>query len=594
MNSTMVRNVSLSPVSFRASRRDFSAVRLLVGSAIILLVTIAGVMRDVENSRVSAWTSGITNLSLLTGSGTDIGRAIAVASDGSVYVAGFYTSPNLTVTSSTQVVHSVTNSGAAGTREAFLAKFDSDGEPVWLWSFGGAGDDYAEALAVDSNDRIYVGGYFSGTATFRATSPSVVGTSAGMSDGFVARLSAAGDLQWATTFGGTGEDRLNDLAVAPDGSIVVGGSVTGSVGVGTLASTSTWGDTTEPDGLVTSFSPTGTAMWSVRVGGSGKDHVYRVAVGAQGSVLVAGTVSGSASMEATDGSTALTPDRGNSDAFVATLGASGSTANGWTHRFGGSGIDEALGLGVDAQGNASVASTVTGDVTVGAESYLAGTGNDILVVQFDSAGQLRWGNRVDSGATHDEPRHLAVAPSGQVVTAGRFGSDGASHLLAVAHDINGGVVWGPTLVGDSSRNQIGQSVAVDAVGNVMLTGRFAGGRIDQADASTDIAVVGASDVMVLKYSLVFPQLQVTSPPVTESAPSVTADATVPAESVAPQSLVSAPASSVSSSTTTPDQLVSPSRLPDAGRNVSLGVSILLLCLGLFVLIVSRRQFSQTD
>jgi hypothetical protein len=531
---------------------------------------------------------------LLTGTATDIGRAIAVASDGSVYVAGFYTSPNLTITSSTQVVHSVTNSGATGTREAFIAKFDSDGEPVWLRSYGGAGNDYAEALAVDSNDRIYVGGYFEGTATFRATSPAVTGTSAGMSDGFVLRLSSAGDLQWATTFGGSGEDEVNDLAVAPDGSIMVGGSVTGTVSVGTLTSTSTWGDTTKFDGLVASFSATGTAMWSVRVGGSEEDHVYQVAVGAQGSVLVAGTVTGSASVEATNGSTALTPDRGSSDAFVATLGANGSTANGWTQRFGGSGSDEASGLGIDAQGNVSVASVVTGNVTVGAESYLAGTASDILVVQFDSAGQLRWGNRVDSGGTHDEPRHLAVAPSGQVVTVGRFGSDGASHLLAVAHNINGGVVWGPTLIGDGSRDQIGQSVAVDAVGNVMLTGRFAGGRINQADASTDIAVVGASDVMVLKYSFVFPQPQVTSPPVT-----VTAATTVPAESVAPQSLVSTPAvtattSSVSTSTTTPDQLVSPSRLPDTGRDVPVDVSILLICLGLFVLIVSRRQFSQTD
>jgi hypothetical protein len=76
--------------------------------------------------QVGAWTTGVPQVSLITGTDIDIGRSVAVGPDGSIYVTGFFRSPTLAVTSSAQVVHVVTNT-TSGDRDAFLAKFDAQG-----------------------------------------------------------------------------------------------------------------------------------------------------------------------------------------------------------------------------------------------------------------------------------------------------------------------------------------------------------------------------------------------------------------------------------------------------------------------------------
>lgn len=49
-----------------------------------------------------------------------------------------------------------------GEYDAYLAKFDSEGSLLWKKQFGRAGDDEAYSLHIDDRDRIFVGGYTNG------------------------------------------------------------------------------------------------------------------------------------------------------------------------------------------------------------------------------------------------------------------------------------------------------------------------------------------------------------------------------------------------------------------------------------------------
>lgn len=93
----------------------------------------------------------------------------------------------------------------------YLARFDArTGQPQWAVALPGASD--GRALAVDRQGAVYLGGRFTGTATFGSRTL----TSAGGYDGFVVRLGPTGTVQWATALGGPDNDLVSDLAVAPN------------------------------------------------------------------------------------------------------------------------------------------------------------------------------------------------------------------------------------------------------------------------------------------------------------------------------------------------------------------------------------------
>ena len=79
-------------------------------------------------------------------SGIETNYDMATDSQGNIYSVGFY-SGTLTLGTTT-----VTYNG--GNADGYLTKHDSDGNPLWVKSFGGAADDVAIAVTVDNADNI--------------------------------------------------------------------------------------------------------------------------------------------------------------------------------------------------------------------------------------------------------------------------------------------------------------------------------------------------------------------------------------------------------------------------------------------------------
>jgi uncharacterized delta-60 repeat protein len=144
-----------------------------------------------------------TNLFNGVGNGDDEPTALAVDSDGNVYVTGYTTATN------------------AYTDYATI-KYSSAGVPVWTNRFNGAGDDndWAYSLAVDGRGNVYVTGSSKG--------------SAGYYDYVTIKYSSAGVPVWTNRFNGTGnnDDEANAVAVDGDGNVYVTGYTDSSGGGG--------------------------------------------------------------------------------------------------------------------------------------------------------------------------------------------------------------------------------------------------------------------------------------------------------------------------------------------------------------------------
>lgn len=217
--------------------------------------------------------------------------------------------------------------------DAFLAAYDADGDLLWVTQGGGGEQDTGRGVTVDSHGGVYWTGSFTGTATWGAGADAVTRTSAGGSDGFLARFSPDGALSWVLTVGGPESDDLR--AVAPPAHFSTTGLLAAT---GTFRSVGTFG--TIPlgsrglsDMAVLAVEPSsGAVAWARQVGGNGNDYARGIAQAFDGRIAVAGSFENTI-LVGTD----ILTSAGFSDVVLAVFDADGAEVAG--HRGGGAGFD---------------------------------------------------------------------------------------------------------------------------------------------------------------------------------------------------------------------------------------------------------------
>ena len=119
------------------------------------------------------------------------------------------------------VIDGYTGSYGAGSYDILVIKLDPTGELEWAKTFGGYSNDFTIG-GVKAGQQTSDNGYI--------LSGSTASYGAGGSDALVMKLDTIGELEWAKTFGGTGDDYCHGVQQTLDGGYVLGG-YTSSCGV---------------------------------------------------------------------------------------------------------------------------------------------------------------------------------------------------------------------------------------------------------------------------------------------------------------------------------------------------------------------------
>ena len=240
------------------------------------------------------------------GDADDQGTAIALDAATNIWIAGRF--------AGSFTIGTTTFNGAGTSRafDAFVAKYDQAGDFLWARQAGGTGTDSAHAIAMDATGNAYVAGQITGTASFSGTAVTGNGL-----DVFLAKYSAAGNLQWVRKAGGNNAvygDGGFGLALDPAGNPCLVGYFSGTASFGTTNVTTTGFD----DLFISQYDPSGSLLWLRRAGGINLDIGYALAADPAGHLYATGFFSD----QATFGSTNL-PASGPSparDIFLAKLG----------------------------------------------------------------------------------------------------------------------------------------------------------------------------------------------------------------------------------------------------------------------------------
>ncbi|MBL7965248.1 MAG: T9SS type A sorting domain-containing protein [Flavobacteriales bacterium] len=159
------------------------------------------------------------------GPGIDQAYEMAADNQGNSYITGFYSG---TATFGTFTLTS------AGAEDAFVAKLSGTGNFIWVTSVGGMDEDRGYAIEVSPWGNVYVTGSYVGTSTFGSNTF----TSAGDKDIFTVALNASGAVAWANTSGGPGFDRGYGITTDGVGGVWVAGMFTGTSNWGPIGHTS--------------------------------------------------------------------------------------------------------------------------------------------------------------------------------------------------------------------------------------------------------------------------------------------------------------------------------------------------------------------
>jgi len=218
-------------------------------------------------------------------------QSIVVDASGNVYVTGKFESDTLTFGPIT-----LRNVGGL---DIFLVKYDPNGQVLWAKSAGGSEEDKKQgfviilgqkypSITVDASGNVYLAGSFSSsTLTFGSTTL----RNAGQSDIFLVKYDPNGQLLWAKSVGGEGNEALRGIAVDAQGNIYVTGYF-GSYNL-TLGSTTLrnaggiWGYSF--DIFVMKYGPNGQVVWAKSIGGGGNEDGEVITVDASGNIYVTGT-----------------------------------------------------------------------------------------------------------------------------------------------------------------------------------------------------------------------------------------------------------------------------------------------------------------
>src|SRR5450432_762838 len=386
------------PVIYRRGIKR--TVPLLLSIAVLLL-----------SQRVAMGAPSLLFAVTLGGSQSDTVRAIATDASQNIYVVG--------ETYSADFPGSSASSSARRSGDAFVVKLNPTGTQI-LYSvvLSGASYDSARGVAVDSSGNAYVTGVTT-SANFPVTAGAFQRSSMspGLEDAFVAKLSPAGALVYATYLGGSSSDLGYAIAIDHSGAVYVAGStnsvnfpVTGSAPQGNFRGGS--------DCFVAKLDPAGaTLTYSSYLGGGSFDVCKGLAVDASGAAFVTGTTVSSDFPVTGALKQTLT---GGSDAFLTKLSPAGDRFLFSTY-LGGEGADDGSVVRVDSTGVVYIAGDTSSTGFPVSSGTLQGQykgGYDAFVCEVANDGSRIVFATYLGGSGADSINGLFVGQDGRIVVAG--------------------------------------------------------------------------------------------------------------------------------------------------------------------------------
>jgi uncharacterized delta-60 repeat protein len=228
--------------------------------------------------------------------------------------------------------------GALG-KDICLLKYNSMGELQWNYTWGGASNDAAYAIGLDSSDNIYLAG---GTSSFGALGVDLC----------LLKYNPSGELQWNYTWGGANYDYANAIALDSSDNIYLVGSTQSFGALGR-------------DVCLLKYNTMGELQWNYTWGGNGDDYGNAIGLDSSDNIYLVGSTQSFGAL--------------GRDVCLLKYNTMGELQ--WNYTWGGNEDDWAYAIGLDSSNNIYLA---------GDTKSFGALGSDICLLKYNPIGMLQW------------------------------------------------------------------------------------------------------------------------------------------------------------------------------------------------------------
>ena len=434
---------------------------------------------------------------------------------------GSYQFGTNTYTQSGTYIDTLTNSFGCDsivTLNLTLTDPDLTYRPKWTYTAGSnPNTDWGWDVKIDKKGFIYVVGTIRGFIDFDPGPSSNVLSSKGGDDVFILKLAPDSSVVWVKSFGGSGIDMAQTIAIDSSGNVYTAGWFSNIVdfdpGPGTYNLSSTGG----LDIFVQKLDTDGDFQWAGRMGGSGTDNGH-VHADPSGNVYITGRFQGTADLDPSPSAT-LSFTSSNYDGFIAKLNTNGNLI--WAKNINGSG--SAAGFTemahTDSQSNVYIAGSQTGTATFATSSgpvvYSSKGQHDLYIQKLDPNGNFIWIRNI-GGNGNERVHRMNVDVNNDILVTGHFentvnfaaqgnppiikASLGDYDAFTLKLDSSGKTLWA-NQTGGSLFREVGTGIETDRYRNIYETGYFAGTTdLDPGPGTLFKTVAGMQDVYVRKLN----------------------------------------------------------------------------------------------
>lgn len=361
----------------------------------------------------------------------------------------------------------------------WLLKFDAEGNLQWNKTYGGSKDDRGQSLVQTQDGGFALTGY--------AMSDDGDGSvNNGFHDNWVIKVDAQGELQWEKSFGFSGHDHSYDIIETLDSGLFF---------TGFLDITSARADgLTEKHGSLTrhgvgefwgtKIDATGALQWRGYFGGTNNDRAHAVVQSDDGGFVMTGF------SESNDFDISST--QGSYDFWMVKIDSNGNLL--WERSFGGSGIEISYDIAKTSDGGY----VITGNTFSTDGDIAKNKGeSDIWLVKVDKDGKMIW-EHTYGGSGFDAAQAVIASKNGGYFIVGNSKSTnkdttanyGENDIWLIKTDASGNLVWQKSFGG--SGFDFGFDVVDHPDGSIVLVGKMASSDVE------GVVSKGKSDIVMIK------------------------------------------------------------------------------------------------
>lgn len=380
------------------------------------------------------------------GTGSDKSQSLVVDNLGNCYISGYFTgTTNFSDTTLTSI----------GNSDIFLAKFNNNGELLWISQAGGTNSELSMGIALDSQKNIFITGSFSGSCSFGTNILSSVGSQ----DIFLAKCDSMGNFLWARQAGGSSDDLSNAIEIDSYNNPTITGYFDHIATFDTIILNGLGG---YRDVFIARYDNNGNILWAKQASSKRYDVANSISIDGVGNSYITGSFRDTIHFE-----TSILISAGHDDIFIAKYDNFGNIV--WVKQAGGSttyGGDQGFDIVVDSLGNSYITggfsiSATFDTITINSISF-----SDIFIAKYDVNGTLLW-VRHAGGHSEDWGSSIVVDDLGNCFVTGCYQSSGVTFGTTTLP------VYGSTDVFVAKYNSYGEFIWVNSGGSSWVDWPFA-------------------------------------------------------------------------------------------------------------------------